>query len=76
MQVSKPCDEVTPVKEHLEALLWLAWRKGGHHTAPRLPLALIDQGQILVSPKHTATPERSLRTQHHCEVFAAKCVST
>ena len=67
-------DGVTPVEEHLEALLRLAWRKGGHHTAPCLPLALIYQGQIFISPKHTTTPEKPRTVQNQSEVLA-ECVS-
>ncbi len=37
------CGAAIPVKEHLQALLRLAWCKGGHNTAPGLPLTLVNQ---------------------------------
>ena len=45
-----------PVKEDLEALLRLARSKRGYHTAPGLPLALIDESQFIIAPEHAPTP--------------------
>lgn len=45
-----------PVKENLQALLRLAGSKCGDNAAPALPFTLIDQGQVVIAPKHTSTP--------------------
>lgn len=45
-----------PVKENLQALLGLARSKCGDDTAPALPFTLIDQGQVVIAPKHTSAP--------------------
>lgn len=61
------CVAALPVKEHLQALLWLAWCKGGHNTAPGLPLALINQRQVFVTPEDTTTPGCFITTQLHAK---------
>lgn len=45
-----------PVKENLQALLGRAGSKCGDDAAPALPFTLIDQGQVIIAPKHTSTP--------------------
>ena len=69
------CDAAVPVKEHPQALLRLAWCKGGHNTASGLPLALVNQRQIFITPEDTATPGWFISTQLHAEGINA-CVLT
>ena len=51
---------LVPVKQDLYALLWLARCKGGDYAAACLPLTFIQQGQVIIAPEHTTTPECSM----------------
>lgn len=70
---SMQCDAAVPVKEHLQALLRLAWCKGGHNTASSLPLALVNQRQIFITPEDAATPVWFISTQLHAEGVKHMC---